>query len=416
MLKTAKSDVRGRQSNTRKPRILLSVTIAASVSFFEGHIHALIHQGYDVAVICDDRPSDALLEGAEYIRVPMKREISLLSDLASLFHAVRAIRRWKPDLINTGTPKAGLIMGLAAWICRVPHRIYTCHGLRLETLQGWKRIMLTWSERISGRAAHQVISVSGSLRQRLIALGLASADKVKVLHHGSCKGVDASKFEPSEELQAEAAVIRQQLNIPVEAEIIGFVGRQTRDKGLDLLVEAFLRVQAQFPHLYLLILGNEEEGDPIMDHTKRAIAREPRIISGGYQERLAPFFSLMTMLVLPSYREGFGNVVLEAGAAGIPVIASDVTGLKDAVVNGVTGSLVPAGDVERIADQIREFILFPLIRQYMGSVARKRVKEHYNPADIIAAHEAFYRSMLQSTARGIRQRELPAERKGETLG
>ncbi|UHA71966.1 glycosyltransferase family 4 protein [Paenibacillus sp. 481] len=384
-------------TNQIRPRIVLAVTLPECVLFFEGHIRYLREQGYEVTVVSCARPQAELLEGASFVQIPMKRYMSVFRDLASLWHACRVLHELKPDIINAGTPKAGLIMMLAGWLCRVPHRVYTCHGLRLETMKGWRRTVLAWTERLSARCAHRVIAVSDSVRAALIHLQLAPVSKVEVLHHGSCKGVEAARYAPTAERLAEAAQLRLQWGIELDAPVIGFVGRQARDKGVDLLVEAFLAVKQLYPQAILLMLGNDEETDPIEERTKRIIATEPSIKNVGFISQIEPYYTVMDMLVHPSYREGFGNVILEAGAAARPVIVSRVTGLVDSVKERVTGLFIEPGNVAQLQDAMLELLRNAAYAKQLGVNGRRRVLRDYRPAHIIAAHERLYQRMLSQS-------------------
>ncbi|MDK8182007.1 glycosyltransferase family 4 protein [Paenibacillus sp. UMB4589-SE434] len=384
---------------TQKRRILLAVTVQESVSFFEQQIQYLRDRQYEVTVVCSSRPADEALEGAAFRELRMNREMSPLEDIKSLWKAIKLIRDIKPDIVNAGTPKAGLIVGLAARICGVPTRVYTCHGLRLETLSGWKRRLLTWTERIAAANAHEVIAVSDSLRRKLASLRICAARKVTVPHNGSCKGIMAERYEVTPDLAAKAEELRLRLGVPREATLFGFVGRMTRDKGVDTLVEAFQLAKAQLPNVRLLLVGAREQADPITELTKQTIEADSHIIEAGYQHELPLYYAALDCLVLPSYREGLGNVVLEASAAGKPVIVARSTGLMDTVIDGQTGLMIEAGDASGLCAQMKYIALHREEGKKLGDNGKRRVVRDFHPYDVIQAFGQVYeRLYLRSGA------------------
>lgn len=372
----------------KKPLIVLAVTVPESIGFFKGQITYLRNNGFEVAVVSSH--GEAELEGASFYPIDMKREISPLNDLISLFRLVRLFRKLKPQIVNTGTPKAGLLVGIASLLNRVPNRIYTCHGLRLETVRGAKRILLTLTERISAFCAKKVICVSDSLRRKLIELNLVASNKTLVIHHGSCKGVNVESYSYSQDVQT---TLINKLRLP-RGKVLGFVGRFTRDKGICELIDAFDKIYRKFPVVYLLLCGDYETGDPVPEATKIRMDTDPRIIQAGFVNDIIPYYYCMDILCLPTYREGFGNVILEANAASKPVIATRVTGCIDAVVDGVTGLLVSPGNSNELADRIEYLLNHPSIAEEMGREGRKRVERDFRPEDIHEEYLKLYKTMI----------------------
>ena len=256
-----------------------------------GQLRFLRERGFAVHVISS--LSDAVArfvaaEGASYIPVEMRREIAPLDDLRALWRLWLVLRRLRPDICQVGVPKAGLLGGLAAWLARVPHRVYMLHGLRLETLSGGKRLLLKWAERIACRTAHRVICVSESLRRRAVELGIVVDERCAVLGAGSDNGLDIARFAESESLRTASDQIREDLGIPQDASVVGFVGRLTRDKGDYGLVQAFEQLKKACPELHLLLVGAYEEGDPVPRSTRMKIAIEPRILHVGHVDDATP--------------------------------------------------------------------------------------------------------------------------------
>ncbi|OZC03410.1 glycosyltransferase family 4 protein [Rubricoccus marinus] len=384
-----------------KPRLLYVVTHPMTARhLLRGQLAAAQARGYDVAVATSPGPDlDAVAErdGVTVLPVPMAREIAPLADLRSVWALVKTMRRWRPDIVNAGTPKAGLLGSLAARLARVPVRIYTLRGLRLETTVGKTRTILSTTERLASGAAHRVVAVSQSLADRYVELGLAPASKVTVLGQGASNGVDVDRFA-SPDPEAVAA-LRQRLGLSEDTPVIGFVGRFTRDKGIAELVDAFDAVYRQAPEARLLLVGDFEAGDPVPLATTERIRQDPAILTPGFLPDPAAAYALMDVLAFPSYREGFPNVPIEAAAAGLPVVGARATGTVDAVVDGETGALVPVGETEPLADALARYVNDPGLRQRQGGAGRARVRAHFTHEAVWASLFAEYERLLAKTGR-----------------
>jgi glycosyltransferase involved in cell wall biosynthesis len=368
------------------------------------YLHGL---GFDVTYIAsrgriwDEVSRQHLAELTGYIRtveLPMAREISPLRDLVSLWRLCLTMRLLRPLITNVGTPKAGLLGGLAAWLNRIPNRYYTLHGLRFETLTGWRRQLLMLSERLACSLAHRIICVSQSVREQAIAFGLTSSDRTIVLASGSCDGIDNMQFAPSPEIRSQAVEVRQRLGIPEHAPVIGFVGRLTRDKGIPELVTAFSQLSQQFPDLRLLLVGRFEQEDPLPLKTKQFLEAHQHVIFQDVVEKVAPYYAVMDLLVLPSHREGFPTVLLEAQAAGKPIVAAQSTGCIDAVLDGQNGFLFPIGDADALAKVSARILADKRLAAELGAYGQQRVKREYPCERIRAALAAeYFRRLLETT-------------------
>ncbi len=364
----------------------------------DGQLAYFRQQGFEVAVICGpghDLDTVASREGVEVRPVAMAREIDPLQDAVSLVRLAAALRDLRPDIVNAGTPKAGLLGMMAATLARVPVRVYTLHGLRLETTAGMRRRVLGATERAASGLAHRVVCVSESLRLVYVGLGLASAKKAIVLGAGSANGVDPDRFEPTSGRRDEAEALRARLGMPSGVPVVGFVGRFTRDKGVADLVVAFDQVLERWPEARLLLVGDFEPGDPLPPEVARRIEADPRIVRPGFVEDTSPFFPLMDVLALPSYREGFPISALEASAAGIPVVGFRSTGIVDAVEDGVTGTLVPKGDIDALAAAFATYLDRPELRSAHGHAGRDRVLRAYRRETVWEAWHDEYRRLLR---------------------
>jgi glycosyltransferase involved in cell wall biosynthesis len=381
----------------RAKSIVHIVTSSLSVRFVECQAEYLAREGYEVTVVSSpgEELSKAKRDGLQTIAVPMAREISLWTDLVSVWRLARVIWRIGPTITNVSTPKAGLLGGIAAWACRTPCRYYTLLGLRCETTTGLKRVLLLWTERIACRCAHRVICVSESLRQKAIDLGVVNADRTLVLGSGSGNGVDVERFAPNADTLRRAAELRGHLGIPANAPVLGFVGRLTRDKGIGELVEAHIKLRKRFPAVRLLLVGDVEQGDPLPPETRRIMKTEPQIIQTGFVEDPAPYYHIMNVLAFPTHREGFGNAPLEAHAAGKPVVAARATGVLDGVIDGVTGILVPVGDVAALAGALELVLKDPSLAVALGSAGRERVLREFRQERVWEAIVGEYLQHLQ---------------------
>jgi glycosyltransferase involved in cell wall biosynthesis len=335
----------------------------------------------------------AIEEGIATIAIPMQRETAPLHDIVSLWRLFRALRRLKPDLTEFSTPKAGLLGNLAAKWCRVPARIYMLRGLRLETLTGLRRRVLLIAERIAAACAHLVVCNSESLRAQATALQIADESKLHLIGSGSSNGVDVDRFSPGPE------EVRERLGISPHAPVIGFVGRLTRDKGVPELIDAFDQIVAAAPRARLLLVGWFDESDDSLSEELRArIDHHPSIVRTGFVADTAPYYRAMDMMVLPTWREGFPNVVLEAAATGIPVITTLSTGSRDAVLAEVTGILIPAGYPEAIAEAVLRLIRHPGERHRMGTAARAWVIDEFVNGRVLGLTVDFYGKLVEAAA------------------
>ncbi len=388
---------------TARPRIVCAVTSSLGIGFLRGQLAYLREAGYDVTVVSS--PGDELtragqVEGVQIVPIQIAREVSPLRDLISLWQLWRLMRRLRPSITNVGTPKAGLLGGLAAFLSAVPCRFYTLRGLRLETASGMQRLILLLAERLACKCAHRVICVSESLRQMAVALGLVSRRQTLVLGSGSSNGVDLSQFELDQTERRKVSELRSNLGIPSTAPVVGFVGRFTRDKGIAELLQAFSILRERLPELRLLLVGDVEEGAPPSSDVLQRIKTDPNIVCPGFVADPALYYYLMDVLALPTHREGFPNVVLEANAAGKPAVATGATGAVDSIIDGVTGTTVPAGDIVALANGLARLLENPALAREMGENARKRVTVEFQPERIWSGLLAEYHSQLQ--ARGIR--------------
>ena len=359
----------------------------------------MANQGIEMTVLSS--PGEQLhslsRHGVAALPLVMKREISPIQDSKSLFQLHRALKQERPDLVEFGTPKASFLGMLAARAAGVPARLYTIHGLRFETTSGRTRVILYWAERIACLCATRILCVSESVRDKLVALKLAPRSKTFVLSHGSYTGVDTSHFTPANRGTEKVAQLRQVLGLTGNETVIGFVGRFVKDKGIRELVDAFRELKASHSDLRLLLVGDFESGDPLEADVRQYIESDLAVLRPGFVGDTAPYYALMDVFVLPTYREGFPGVPLEAQACEVPVVTTNATGAVDAVQDGVTGLIVPVKDARALTRAIDRLLQDPGLRADMGRAGRKWMQQDFRPEVIWQAHAEMYREMLHES-------------------
>ena len=400
---------------SHQPLIVYVVTSSLGLGFLRGQVNYFRDSGYSVIVISSpgDACASAVASGEPTIPVPMAREISPLRDLLALWRLWRIMRRLRPAITNVSTPKAGLLGGLAACFAGVPCRIYTLRGLRCETLTGVSRRLLLLTERIACLCAHRVLCVSHSLRRQAVALGVLDLEKSHVLGSGSSNGVESSRFDLDETKASEVIELRERLGIRQDAPVVGFAGRFTRDKGIAELLQAASLLRTRFPELRLLLVGDGDEGDRLPPEIRLRISADPNIICSGFVADPAPYYHLMDVLALPTHREGFPNVVLEANAAGKPAVVTDATGAVDSVIDGVTGFIVRVGDSTALAEALQKLLDDRMLLACMGKNGRKRVLAEFHPKHIWEDLGAQYQSLLEAKGFRVPATSVPALDQGQ---
>ncbi|HSP23220.1 MAG TPA: glycosyltransferase family 4 protein [Planococcus sp. (in: firmicutes)] len=387
-------------------KVIHAVTISESLVFLEGQLKYLNSRGYDAKALSSNggfAEEFADKEGTQVLLLDMEREISLAKDFGALIKCIRILRQEKPDIVNASTPKAGLIVTLAALICGVPIRIYNMRGLRLETTGGLKRRILLAAEKVSAGAATHCLAVSNSLRDQVIDFKIADSRKISVLGKGSGDGFDVGRFQLDSEKEREMKELKTAYGFGPDDLVLGFAGRLTNDKGITELVNVFEHLARKYENLKLLIVGNYESTDPVAEETKSKIEGHPDITFTGFQKDPVPFFHMMDVFVFLTKREGFGNVSIEAALSGIPVVVSNVTGAKDTIVDGRNGFLVDGENQEDIAEKLELLILAPELRAQMGEFGQRWAADNFSNATIWNELDGFYQQCMAERLRTARQ-------------
>ncbi len=383
-------------------KLVYVLTHSMALGFVKDQLSFFEQKGIQVTVVTS--PSQALLdfcqeEGVKSVGIEMYRSLSPFKDLVSLMQMVQLLRREKPDIVHAGTPKAGLIGMIAAKLCNIPVRIYHIRGFTFRSNLGWKKTLLTLTERVSCKCATAVLAHSPSLKSIALEQGFVDEAKVQVIINGS-NGVDSkSLFNPSNFSAKDRMLLRQKFGIAENDLVVSCIARQMIAKGYVELVNAWSLVRAQFPHAWLLVIGHAEEHDALPPETTSTMASDPSIVQvGGIDKNLSPaYYFCSDLIVLPTYREGFPNVPLEAAAMGLPIVATQVEGCTDAVIDGVTGTLVPPKTIEPLAEAITHYLASPELRMKHGNAAQVRVQKEFQREIIWEAQYEFYMSQLKNT-------------------
>ena len=303
---------------------------------------------YDVTIISSDAPHlkrVAESQGTRYLHVEMTRKITPLKDLKSVWELYRFFRKEKPEIVHTHTPKAGIVGMLAAKLAGVPHRLHTVAGLPLLEATGAKRKVLDSVEKLTYACATGVYPNSSGLRDIIVQNGYCAASKLKVIGNGSSNGINTAHFSPAHFSEQQNEELRMELGFTDHHFVFIFVGRLVKDKGINELVAAFDQLHQQQPHVRLLLVGDyESELDPLRPETLEKINRHDGIVHTGFMKDVRPYLAISQALTFPTYREGFPNVVLQAGAMGLPSIVTNINGCNEIIEEGVNGTIIPVKD------------------------------------------------------------------------
>ena len=370
-----------------KPKIIRSATVPQSLdSFCDGVLKDLSNEYEVVAVSSPGETLDkvAQREGVRAVAVPMERHISLKSDLCSLWQMWRVMRRERPDLVHSMTPKAGLICMMAAWLARVPRRVHTFTGLVWPTATGVKRRILMATDWLTCACATHIIPEGEGVKSDLLTHHI-TRKPIKVLGYGNVRGIDLEHYNPA----LFGTESRQ------EGFTFVFVGRIVRDKGINELVAAFDRLHDEHPDISLVLVGPREDNlDPVMPSTLDRISRGEGITAVGAQKDVRPFYADADALVFPSYREGFPNVVIEAGAMGLPSIVTDINGSREIIRDGENGVIIPPRDEEALYLSMKRFVEHPDEVASMAQNARPLIASRYEQSYVRQCLYDFYHEIL----------------------
>lgn len=359
-----------------RKKVLRITTVPVSLKLLlEGQLN-MLNRDYEVVAVSS--PGKELeevgkREGVRTEAVCMERRIALVQDFKSLVDLIRLIRKEKPWMVHTMTPKAGLLGMLAAWICKVPVRMHTFTGLVFPSAVGVKKQLLILTDRITCACATFVNPEGKGVKDDLVRFGI-TRKKLHVIGNGNVNGVNVDFFDRTDDVVLRAQAIRKEGSFT-----FCFVGRIVGDKGINELVEAFLKLVGEFPACRLILVGDfEEKLDPVMPVVRQIIFENEQIVFAGWQDDIRPYLAASDVFVFPSYREGFPNVVLQAGAMGLPCIVTDINGSNEIVHDRVNGLIIPPRDKDALWKAMKIMVTDETIRRKMGDRARNIIINRYD--------------------------------------
>lgn len=336
-------------------------------------------------------------EGVRPHEVQMTRGIAIFSDIFSIFNMIRLLYKLKPAVVHSYTPKAGLVGMVSSWLCRVPVRVHTFTGLIFPTSHGFRKKLLIWIDRLICACATHIVPEGQGVKSDLECFQI-TRKPLHVIGYGNIAGVDTSYFSPmAPGMDKAGSTLRARLTIDDDALVFCFVGRLNKDKGLGELMHAFVALP---PAAHLLLVGEVDQTAPVAPDLLAAIGSHPCVHALGFLGDVRPALRAANVLVLPSYREGFPNVVLQAGAMALPVIATDINGCNEVIEPGFNGWLVPARDAAALERVMHEAMqMLDAARKDMGLRARERIQQRFEQQHHWERMVAFYQGLLGSPKR-----------------
>lgn len=345
----------------------------------KGQHRFMSYNGFEVVGVSSsgDELNDVAKD--ENIRVEvleMKRQVSPFNDFVSLIKMIFLLKKEKPNIVHTHTPKAGMLGMIASKIVGIPIRMHTVAGLPLMETIGFKRKILNIVEKITYSCATNVYPNSKGLYNFIIENRFTTTDKLKVIGKGSSNGINTDVFSLRHYSSESKDNLRGKLGVTKDDFVFIFVGRLVRDKGINELVEAFSNLKSQ--NLKLLLVGSfEQELDPLLPETIKEIEQNKNIIAVGFQKDVRPYFAISNALVFPSYREGFPNVVMQAGAMELPSIVSNINGSNEIIVEGENGIIISVKNSEEITDAMNKIINNKKYYDYLKANSRRMIQTRY---------------------------------------
>jgi glycosyltransferase involved in cell wall biosynthesis len=335
-------------------KLVLGVTVPGSSRLLDGQVKYFKSKGYDVYLLSPDHPKEhkfCAREGCVHLPVSIEKEIALLADIKTIFQIVRHLKRVKPDIVNVGTPKMGLLGIISSFLLRIPNRIYTCRGLRYESEKGLKRMVLRAVEKFTVMLANKVIYVGHSLRESAIANKTADTRKSFVIAKGSSNGVKLDYFSRTTINEGLRSELLKKHGLDSKF-IIGYVGRICLHKGSIELIAAFDELYSVNSRIRLVLIGHMD----CPEEFRKRVKSHPGIVYFEFLDDVPLYMSLFDIFVLPSWREGFSNASIQAAAMGLPVITSTATGCRDAISPGFNGQIFPTKSVARLREAINLYV------------------------------------------------------------
>ena len=334
-------------------------------------------------------------EGVRVFSLELTRKITPIKDIAAVFKLYSFLKKEKPSIVHTHTPKAGIVGMTAAWFAGVPNRLHTVAGMPLMEASGFKRKVLNFVEKLTYRFATEVYPNSKGLYDFIIAENFTKASKLSIIGNGSSNGIDTKYFDPVSYSENDKISLRDKLKIPQGHFLYIFVGRLVKDKGINELITAFSKLSDSNKTISLLLVGPfENDLDPLLPETLSTIEKHPNIYTVGYQSDVRPYFSIADALVFPSYREGFPNVVMQAGAMGLPSIVTDINGCNEIIAYGKNGLIIPPKDTQALYNSIKQLSTQPSLFANLKANSREMITSRYERQQVWDALLFEYQRLL----------------------
>ena len=334
-------------------------------------------------------------EGVRVFPLELTRKITPIKDIAAVFKLYRFLKKEKPSIVHTHTPKAGIVGMTAAWFAGVPNRLHTVAGMPLMEASGFKRKVLNFVEKLTYRFATEVYPNSKGLYDFIIAENFTKASKLSIIGNGSSNGIDTKYFDPVSYSENDKISLRDKLKIPQGHFLYIFVGRLVKDKGINELITAFSKLSDSNKTISLLLVGPfENDLDPLLPETLSTIEKHPNIYTVGYQSDVRPYFSIADALIFPSYREGFPNVVMQAGAMGLPSIVTDINGCNEIIAHGKNGLIIPSKDTQALYNSIKQLSTKPSLFANLKANSREMITSRYERQQVWDALLFEYQRLL----------------------
>ena len=386
-------------------KLIRITTVPLSLKvLLKGQLRFMASNGFDVKGVSSEGEELREVhenEGIAVEAITMSRKITPFQDLKSLWEMWNFLRKEKPQIVHTHTPKAGIIGMLAARLAGVPHRLHTVAGLPLMEATGTKRKILNFVEKLTYSSATRVYPNSKGLYDFILQNNFTQSNKLKIIANGSSNGIDTTFFSPDQVTELERVTLREKLNIQPDDFVFVFVGRIVSDKGINELIKAFSQLQAvennEPAGIKLLLVGGlENDLDPLNPETLAEINQNKDIISVGFQQDVRSFFAIADALVFPSYREGFPNVVMQAGAMGLPSIVSDINGCNEIIIEGENGLIIPSKNVEKLKEKMLTLAKDKNLYTKLKGNSRRMIENRYEQSVVWNALLEEYEGLLQS--------------------
>ena len=380
-----------------KPTLIRITTVPLSLEkLLTGQLH-FMSSFYNVIAVSSDNESlekYGVSENIEVFPLEMTRQITPLQDLIAVVKLYFFFKKANPFIVHTHTPKAGIVGMLASKLAGVPNRLHTVAGMPLLEQTGIKRKVLDFVEKLTYSFATKVYPNSFKLKEIIIQNKYCSEKKLKVLANGSSNGIDSSYFDNSHFSQKYRDNLKKELGIKPSDFIFIFVGRLVTDKGINELVCAFLEIQKSIKDSKLLLVGPyEQELDPLKEETLNHINSNASIHVLGYQKEVRSYFAISDCLVFPSYREGFPNVVLQAGAMGLPSIVTNINGCNEIIMDGKNGIVIPVKDSNALYFAMKKIIEERTLRVYLQENSRPNIISRFEQKVVWEAILAEYKTL-----------------------